>query len=146
MRRLVLLLSLCLLAFTAASCGDEEEGNSAAEETTAEEGVSQEEFRTEVSQICADANEQLNQVQNFPEEGPQIIGEALAELEAVTPPPDQQETFDQFIAEGQQALQTLENAEEPPQGDPFGEFTRLAEELEIDGGCTEAGEAPGESG
>lgn len=146
MKHLALLLSLCMLAFTAASCGDDEEGNGATEETTAEESVSQEEFTAEASQICADANEQLNQVQNFEQEGLPIIEEALAELEGVTPPPDQQETYDQFIAEGQQALQTLENAEQPPQGDPFGEFTRLAEQLEIEGGCTEAGQAPGESG
>ncbi len=127
------------------SCGDDEESGTAAEETTTEETVSQQEFVAEASTICADANRELNQVQDFQQEGPPIIEEALSNLEGLTPPPDQQETFDKFVQEGQDAVETL-NAEEPPQGDPFGEFKRLGDQLRIDGGCTEAGQGPNEAG
>jgi len=56
MRFLALVVSLALLAFTAVSCGDDEESGTAAEETTTEETVSQQEFVAEASTICADAN------------------------------------------------------------------------------------------
>ncbi len=140
MKPLTLLVSLSLLAFTVASCGEDEGGGSAADQT---ETVSQQEFVDEASQICADANQELNQVKNFRQDGPPIIEDALSDLEDLTPPPDEQETFDQFVQAGQDALQTLQGSGEPPQGDPFGQFTRLGEQLGIDGGCTRAGQTPG---
>ena len=47
-------------------------------------------------------------------------------------PARREDTFDQFVHEGQDALQALETGE--AQGDPFGEFTRLGEQLGIEGG------------
>ena len=136
MKPLALLVSLSLLGFTVASCGDDEETQ------PTEDASSQQAFVAEASKICADVNQKLDKIQSFPKEGPPIINEGLSDLEGLTPPPDQQETFDQFVQEGQDAVQSLENAEEPPQGDPFGQFTRLGQQLGIDGGCTEAGQGP----
>ena len=78
MKTLALLIGLSLLAFTVVSCGDDEESETAAEQTTT---VSQQQFLSEASQICADANQELNQVQSFRKEGAPIIEQALSDLE-----------------------------------------------------------------
>ncbi len=139
MKFLALLTTLCLLAFTALACGEEEGGGSAEEGGTGEPDPAQE-FTTEATEICADVNQQLGQIQDFPREGPPIIEEGLSNLEGLTPPPEQQETFDRFIQEGREGLRTVENAQEPPQRDPFAGFRRLGQELGIEGGCTGAGQ------
>jgi hypothetical protein len=138
MKTLALVVGFSLLAFTAVGCGDDDEGDTGAEETTT---VSQQQFVSDASQICADANQELNQVQSFRKEGPPIIEQALSDLEGLAPPPDEQDTFDQFVQEGQDALQALQTGE--ARGDPFGEFTRLGEQLGIEGGCTRAGQGSG---
>jgi hypothetical protein len=138
MKTLGLLIGLSILALTAVGCGDDDESGTAAEQTTT---VSEQEFQADASQICADANKELNQVQSFPKEGPPIIEQALSDLEDLTPPSAEQDTFDQFVKEGQDAVEELETGE--AQGDPFDEFTRLGEQLGIEGGCTRAGQGSG---
>lgn len=41
-----------------------------------------------------------------------------------------------MYAAGEDSLATLESAMEPPQGDPFKEFTQLADGYGFEGGCT----------
>ncbi len=139
MRRCTLpVILLVSLALVAAGCGDDE-GDTAVEETTTEEAVPQEEFVAQATEICARVNEELSQIQSFPEEGPPIIEQGLSDLEALPAPEGDEETFDQFIQEGQDALGQLQNAEQPPQQDPFDQFTQLGEQLGIEGGCTRTG-------
>lgn len=155
MKFLALLVTLFLLAFTAVACGGEEEGggsgeegggtaeesDGAAEQDPAQEDASQE-FTVDATEICAEANQQLNEVRDFAQEGPPIIEDALSRLEDLTPPPEDQQTFNQFVDEGEDALRTLENSRQEPQGDPFARFTRLGQQLGIEGGCTRAGQSP----
>lgn len=143
MTRLMLLVALSLTGLLVA-CGDE--GGDTAAEGGGQETVSQEEFTAEATEVCASVNQELAQVsgKEFPTEGATIIEDGLADLEGLTPPSGQEETFDQFIQAGRDAVETLENAgDEPPQQDPFAEFTRLGNELGIEGGCTGAGQGGG---
>jgi hypothetical protein len=137
MTRVGIVVLILLFAPVAAACGGDDE-----DETAGQETVTQEEFTVQATEICARVNEELNQVQNFRQEAPPVIEEGLADLEALTPPPGEEETFNQFIQAGRDGLEQVERAQRPQQ-DPFDEFTRLGEQLGIEGGCTEAGQSPG---
>ena len=139
MKRFGTIVVVSLLAATAAGCGGDDGGETTAEDT----GVTQEEFAAQATDICARVNEELTQIKNFPREGPQAIEQGLSDLEALEPPAGEEETFQQFIQAGRDALQELEQARRPPQQDPFAEFTQLGTELGIEGGCTGAGQGGG---
>jgi ABC-type glycerol-3-phosphate transport system substrate-binding protein len=81
------LAALLALGLLAAGCGGDDD-----EETAAEETVTQEDFAAQATAICAQTNEELSQAS--PQEAPPLIEEGLADLEALEPPPGEEETFD----------------------------------------------------
>lgn len=122
-----------------AACGGEDEAATTGEATeTTPTDLSQEEYLVQADAICLLVNQDLEGVdeQSFQQEGVPIIEQGLADLRALPAPQGDEEQVGQILDAGDEAVASLQGATEPPQGDPFDEFTRLAEEYGFKEGCT----------
>lgn len=136
-------MTAAAIAAVVAGCGDDDEATTGAADTTtatstetSPEPLSKKDYLEQADAICLRVNEEIQGIQSFPEEGPPIIEGGLAELRALPAPEGEEEQLDEVYTAGDDALGTLEGATEPPQGDPFKEFTQLADDYGFEGGCT----------
>ena len=129
-------------ALALGACGDDEEEETTGAETGAETtALTKDAYIDQASEICARVNRDLAQIQNFPREGPPVIEDGLADLRALPAPEGEEERVDEMLSAGEQGLEEVQQQAEagrPPRGDPFHEFTELAQDFGIEGGCTRA--------
>ena len=122
-------------ALALGACGDDEEETTGGETTA----LTKDAYIEQASEICARTNRELSQVQETsPREGLSLIEQGLTDLRALPAPEGEEAKVDEMLSAGEQALEVEQQAGET-QEDPYTEFTRLARQLGIEGGCTEAG-------
>ena len=140
-RTLVTALAVSV-ALALGACGDDDEDSSGAEtggETTA---LTKDAYVEQASEVCARTNRELSQVQETsPQEGLSVIEQGLADLRALPAPEGEEAEVDEMLSAGEEGLEVDQQAGAggETQQDPYTEFTRLARQFGIDGGCTEAG-------
>lgn len=144
--RLATALAVGAAALALGACGDDEDETTPAEEGGATTALTKEAYIREANETCARINEDLAQIENFPQDGPPVIEQGLSELRSLPAPEGDEEQVDEMLSAGEQGLEELrEQVDAGEQGgqDTFDEFTRLAQQYGIEGGCTGAGGGPG---
>lgn len=133
--RTIPVLAVAVLALALGACGDDDEAATTGEatETTATD-LSKEEYLVQADAICLQVNQDLQDVEEQ-QEGTPIIEQGLADLRAIPAPQGDEEQVGAVLDAGDEGLATLQQATEEPQGDPFAEFTKLAEDYGFKGGC-----------
>ena len=114
-------------------------GASGSETAPTTGALDKKEYLEQADEICANANKEINAIDSeeaFQTEAPPLIQGALTELRALPAPEGDEQQLDDVYSKGEEALATLEGATEPPQGDPFEEFTKAADDYGFKGGCT----------
>src|SRR3954471_7126059 len=116
--RLALLALAAAAALAVAGCGGDDDTTDTSG-TSGATGVSaapltQDEFVSQGNAICSDVNDQLNAMQaptndldsiaQFASDGLAIIEPALEQFKAITPPPDLQDQWDEYLSKADQQI------------------------------------------
>jgi hypothetical protein len=138
-------LATALAVFAAlalGACGDDEEettgGETGGQTTTLAKGA----YSERASASCTRTNRELDQIHEASQQGLAVIEQEMADLRALPAPAGEEAQVDAVLSAGQHAVEIERQAVEAgsvPQEDPWVEFTRLAQQFGIEGGCTEAG-------
>ena len=130
-------------ALALGACGDDDDEDTGAETGDATTALTEAAYIEQATEICARTNRELEQVQGASrDEGLSLIEQGLDDLRALPAPEGQEAQVDEMLSAGDQAVeedrQSIESGQEPTE-DPYADFTRLARQLGIEGGCTETG-------
>jgi hypothetical protein len=131
-------LAAASLALALGACGNDEEVTTGEATETTKTDLSKEEYIVQADAICLRVNQDLQGIDEeaFQQEGVPIIEQGLADLRAIPAPQGDEEQVGRVLDAGDEELATLQEATEPPRGDPFEEFTRLADDYGFKDGCT----------
>jgi hypothetical protein len=142
MTRILAVALAASVALALGACGDEDTGGETGGETTA---LTKDAYIEQATEICARTNRELEQIEgDSPQEGLALIEQGLDDLRALPAPEGEEAQVDEMLSAGEQAVEEDRQAIEAggPGGaneDPYAEFTRLAQQFGIEGGCTETG-------
>jgi hypothetical protein len=130
-------------ALALGACGDDDDDSTGSETGAETTALTKDAYVEQAGEICARTNRELDQIQGTsPGEGVALIEQGLADLRALPAPEGEEGQVDAMLSAGERAVEADRQAAEggPELGeDPYAEFTRLAQQFGIEGGCTEAG-------
>jgi hypothetical protein len=130
-------------ALALGACGDDEEETTGGETGGQTTALTKDAYIEQASEICARTNGELGQMHGNIQQDLAVIEQEMADLRALPAPEGEEAQVDAMVSAGEHALEIERQAAEAGgevQGeDPYFEFTRLAQQFGVEGGCTEAG-------
>jgi hypothetical protein len=124
-----LLATVLAAGLIAAGCGgdDDDDTTAAATATTGGEPPSKSEFIEQGDEICAEANQELQQANTAQEVADNIQGQ-IDGLRALTPPEGDEEEIAQILDTAEEGVDELSEAERPEQTPGLAEAARMLRE------------------
>jgi hypothetical protein len=129
-------------ALALGACGDDEEETTGAETGGQTTALTKDAYIEQASEICARTNRELDQIHGTFQQDQALIEQQMADLRTLPAPEGEEAQVDAVLSAGDHALEIERQAVEAgrmQEEDPYIEFTRLAQQFGIEGGCTEAG-------
>lgn len=144
-------LILVLLSFSIAACGDDDDddGGGSAATTGQSSGVSKEDFIEQGDEICGEGNEEFAEInerldaisvgsasEQLAEAGPilregaELVDQRLAEFRALTPPPADEDTIDEYLDLVEDQRRYLEQMADAAAAGDVQEFQQTTERLQ----------------